>query len=75
MSDRGESEACPHCSPFHGDPNNRAWGVFVGPQRDGDGQPVFLYVCPSNGAHVSDSDAQWLREVIADHKVSKARWI
>jgi hypothetical protein len=36
----------------------------VAADRDGDGQPVSLVVGPSNGAHVAESDAAWLRCLI-----------
>lgn len=55
---------CEHCEPAHGSPHRTARAVTVGPERDGDGQPVRLYVAPAAGAHVAKEDAQWLREVI-----------
>ena len=58
---------CPHCDPAHTDPRSHPWGVYVGPERDGDGQPTTLYVKPSDGAHVADSDAEWLWQLIRDH--------
>lgn len=52
-------EHCPdgHTAPDHGQP----WGAFVGPQRDGDGQPTQIIVARSAGAHVAESDAEWVR--------------
>lgn len=61
---------CPHCDPAHTDPRSHPWGVYVGPERDGDGQPTTLHIKPSDGAHVADSDAAWLWELIRTHGVS-----
>lgn len=60
---RAEDE-CPHCDPTHAEPTSRPWGVYMSFERDGDGQPTHLRVSPSNGAHVAESDAVWLRQVI-----------
>lgn len=53
-------EHCPdgHTPPDHGQP----WGVWVGSERDGDGQPRTIHVARSAGAHVAESDAQWVRD-------------
>lgn len=59
---------CAHCSPTHELPESRPWGVYVAPQRDGDGQPTHLVVQPSNGAHVAQSDADWLWQLIRDYR-------
>jgi hypothetical protein len=59
-----DETGCPHCPDGHANPRRRPWGVYVGPERDGDGQPTTLHVGPSNGAHVAESDAEWLRDVI-----------
>lgn len=61
-----DADDCPHCDPHHGNPSVKSWGVLVGPRRDSDGQPMYLYVQPSNGAHVAESDATWLWELIRD---------
>lgn len=61
VSDTG---ACPHCPDGHANPTTRPWGVYVHPARDSDGQPTHLVVQPSNGAHVAESDAAWVREVL-----------
>lgn len=63
----GVLEDCRHCEDGHGDPTTRPWGVFVHPARDGDKQPMYLAVCPTNGAHVAESDAAWLRDLIRRH--------
>ena len=63
----GVVEDCPHCEDGHGDPTSRPWGVFVHPSVDGDKQPLYLAVCPSSGAHVAESDAAWLRDLIRRH--------
>lgn len=57
---------CPHCPDGHGSPNRCAWGVRVAPERDSDGQPTHLIVQPSNGAHVAETDARWLWELIRE---------
>lgn len=57
---------CPHCPDGHGDPWAKSWGVFVSLDKDGDGQPTHLFVCPSDGSHVAESDAEWLRKLITD---------
>lgn len=67
MTDQPE-DACPHCSPTHEPPESRPWGVYVSPQRDGDGQPTHLVVQPSNGAHVAESDAAWLWQLIRGYQ-------
>lgn len=62
---------CPHCDPEHRDPTSRPWNVRVGPERDADGQPVYLYALPANGAHVAESDAEWLWQLIRDAQSSE----
>lgn len=59
-------DGCPHCSPLHAPPQSRPWGVYVAADRDGDNQPVRLHIQPSDGAHVAESDAAWLRWLIND---------
>ncbi|MER5715756.1 hypothetical protein [Streptomyces sp. NPDC002132] len=53
---------CEHCPDGHtpADSGSQPWGVRVGPERDGDGQPIRLYVERSAGAHVAESDAEWI---------------
>lgn len=53
--------ACPHCPDGHAQPESRPWGVFVASEVDGDGQPTHLYVAPTAGQHVAESDAEWAR--------------
>lgn len=55
---------CPHCPDGHGTPTRTAWAVWVGPGRDGDGQPTSLMVTPTGGAHVAEQDAEWIRQLI-----------
>ncbi|MEU8760682.1 hypothetical protein [Streptomyces sp. NPDC048659] len=55
---------CLHCIDGHGSPDRCTWGVRVGPQRDGDGQPVYLLVQPADGQHVAPEDARWLQGLI-----------
>ncbi|GHA95305.1 hypothetical protein GCM10010330_56820 [Streptomyces tendae] len=54
---------CEHCPDGHtpADSGSQPWHVRVGPERDGDGQPIRLYVERSAGAHVADADAEWIR--------------
>lgn len=54
--------ACPYCPDGHRDPETCPWAVWVGPERDGDGEPVTLRVSPTGGQHVAESDAEWARE-------------
>ncbi|MFD6656873.1 hypothetical protein ACFWEB_17235 [Streptomyces parvus] len=55
---------CPHCPDGHTPPDggSQPWGVWVGAERDGDGQPTTIHVGRSGGAHIAESDAQWIRE-------------
>jgi hypothetical protein len=53
--------ACDHCPDGHSDPTGRPWAAFVADERDGDGQPTHLYVAPTAGQHVAESDAEWVR--------------
>ena len=52
---------CEHCPDGHAQPESRPWGVFVASEVDGDGQPTHLYVAPTAGQHVAESDAEWVR--------------
>ncbi|GAB3156468.1 hypothetical protein GCM10027258_62950 [Amycolatopsis stemonae] len=67
MPDR-KPDPCPHCDPTHERPESRPWGVHVSRSVDGDGQPTHLVVQPSNGAHVAQSDADWLWQLIRDYR-------
>ncbi|MFC7794631.1 hypothetical protein [Streptomyces cinereoruber] len=53
---------CPHCPDGHTPPNrgSQPWGAYLGPERDGDGQPTTIHVLRAGGAHVAESDAQWV---------------
>ncbi|MFJ6566632.1 hypothetical protein ACIQNU_04380 [Streptomyces sp. NPDC091292] len=55
---------CEHCPDGHtpADSGTQPWGVYVAVDRDGDGQPTHLIVARSGGAHVAESDAQWIRD-------------
>lgn len=56
------ADGCPHCPDGHTPPDHgQPWGAFIGPQRDGDGQPTQIVVARSAGAHVAESDAEWIR--------------
>lgn len=54
---------CEHCPDGHtpADGGSQPWGVYVSPERDGDGQPMQIIVARSAGAHVVESDAEWIR--------------
>ncbi|MGZ0231156.1 hypothetical protein [Streptomyces sp. CPS1] len=54
---------CPHCPDGHTPPDHgQPWGVYVAADRDGDGQPIRLHVERTGGAHVAESDAEWVRQ-------------
>ncbi|CAL9668640.1 hypothetical protein SUDANB145_07296 (plasmid) [Streptomyces sp. enrichment culture] len=57
---------CPHCPDGHTPANggSQPWHVRVGPERDGDGQPIRLHVERSAGAHVAESDAEYVRTLL-----------
>lgn len=42
--------------------------MYVGPERDSDGQPMHLRVERTQGSHVADSDATWLWELIRTYR-------
>ncbi len=60
---------CPHCPDGHtpADGGSQPWSAFVSMQRDGDGQPTHIIVARSAGAHVAESDAEWVRQRLNDH--------
>jgi hypothetical protein len=55
---------CAHCPDGHtpADGGSQPWAAWVSPSRDGDGQPTTIHVARTGGAHVAESDAQWIRE-------------
>ncbi|WP_372344671.1 hypothetical protein [Streptomyces sp. KL116D] len=56
------SPGCPYCPDGHMPPEHgQPWAAFVGLTRDGDGQPMQIIVARSAGAHVAESDAEWVR--------------
>jgi hypothetical protein len=57
---------CPHCPDGHTPPTggSQPWGAFISSDRDADGQPVQIIVMRSAGAHVAESDAEWVRRVL-----------
>ncbi|MGY0062789.1 hypothetical protein ACWY4P_40690 [Streptomyces sp. LZ34] len=60
---RDGSPLCPHCPDGHTLPDHgQPWGAHVGPERDGDGHPTTIHVARVAGAHVAESDAQWVRD-------------
>lgn len=54
---------CPHCPDGHtpADGGSQPWSAWVGPERDGDNQPMTIHVARSAGAHVAEPDAEWVR--------------
>ncbi|MEU8723547.1 hypothetical protein [Streptomyces antimycoticus] len=54
---------CEHCPDGHtpADSGSQPWSAWVGPERDGDGQPTTIHVARSAGAHVAEADAEWIR--------------
>jgi hypothetical protein len=62
VDDYPMADGCPHCPDGHTPPDHgQPWTAFIGPQRDGDGQPMQIVVARSAGAHVAESDAEWIR--------------
>jgi hypothetical protein len=57
-------DPCSHCPDGHQPPHRRPWAVWVAEARDGDGQPTTIHVSRSDGAHVAEEDAQWIRDVL-----------
>jgi hypothetical protein len=57
---------CPHCPDGHRRPGSKPMAVMIGPERDSDGQPITLHVQYTNLHHVSEAEAQWLRDLIAE---------
>lgn len=57
---------CEHCPDGHtpADRGTQPWSVWVSEHRDGDGQPMQITVARSAGAHVAESDAEWMRQVL-----------
>ncbi|GAA4706218.1 hypothetical protein [Streptomyces youssoufiensis] len=54
---------CPHCPDGHTPPDHgQPWAAWVGPERDGDGQPTTIHVARAAGAHVAETDAEWVRD-------------
>jgi hypothetical protein len=56
-------EGCKHCPDGHQDPNRRPWAAWMSPKLI-DSQPSEIIVARSDGAHVAESDAQWVRDVL-----------
>ncbi|WP_431980039.1 hypothetical protein [Streptomyces qinglanensis] len=57
------ASGCPHCPDGHtpADRGSQPWAAWLSPERDGDGQPTTIHVARSAGAHVAESDAEWVR--------------
>lgn len=63
----GYTDGCPHCPDGHYPSEKRTWAVWLGTERDGDGQPTMIHVARPNGAHVSEADADWVRLQLNPH--------
>lgn len=57
-------DRCPHCPDGHQPSDRRPWAAWVTETRDGDGQPTTIHVARSDGAHVAEQDAAWIRDVL-----------
>lgn len=55
---------CPHCPDGHRRPGSKPFAVWVGPERDHDGQPTTLHVSYTGGQHVSEHEAEYVREAL-----------
>lgn len=72
-SDSVAEGKCSFCPDGHTPASKHPWSVWVAQHRDKDGQPTHLVIAPTDGCHVAEEDAEWLREVIrnAREKASK----
>jgi hypothetical protein len=70
---RQKRAECPHCPDGHQSPTggSQPWSAWVGPARDGDGEATTIHVARSGGAHVAESDAQWVRHVLNARQLAK----
>jgi len=61
-------DPCSACPDGHtpADLGSQPWAVWVSDHRDGDGQPAILMVARTGGAHVAESDAEWMRARLND---------
>lgn len=60
-------DGCPHCPDGHTPPDHgQAWSAWVAEARDGDGQSMQITVARSAGAHVAETDAEWVRRRLND---------
>lgn len=62
---------CPHCPDGHENPLKSVWTVTVGDTRDHDNQPTQLIVMKNGYQHISESDAQWLWQLIRDAQLKR----
>lgn len=56
---------CPTCGDGHDHPARKPWAVFVLPINPGDDKPRTLAVGKTDGSHVHESDAEWVRQVLS----------
>lgn len=45
--------------------NRCSWSAWIGPERDSDREPDIIHVAPSDGAHVTESDVEWVRRALS----------
>lgn len=57
---------CPTCGDGHDAPTRKPWAVSVLPITPGDDKPRTLSVSKTDGSHVHESDAEWMREVLRE---------
>jgi hypothetical protein len=66
MTSRHQGTTCPHCPDGHKRPSRGGWSVYVTSGRDLDGQPISIAVERTDGSHVSNADADWIRTILND---------
>jgi hypothetical protein len=55
---------CPWCPDGHRLPGSLPFAVWVGPERDSDGQPTTLHVAYTGGQHVGEGEAEYVRAAL-----------
>jgi hypothetical protein len=66
-----DANTCPFCPDGHENPWSRVWTVTVSDKLDHDGQPTQLVVMKNGYQHISESDAQWLWQIIREAQVKR----
>ncbi len=52
--------SCERCPDGHDNPKSKPWSAFVSIINPG----AYIIVCPANGSHVAESDAEAIRELL-----------